>query len=80
MDTFACNDEQCCNADHHSDIDSLYMHIVNSLFNSGIRFFGANERNHHRTVPGWNKHVADLHALQEVVMRGGGIVASHITV
>ena len=30
MDTFACrpNDEQCCNADHHSDIDSLYMHIV----------------------------------------------------
>ena len=31
VDTFACNDEQCCNADHHSDIDSLYMHIVNSL-------------------------------------------------
>ena len=22
VDTFACNDEQCCNADHHSDIDS----------------------------------------------------------
>ena len=62
VDTFACNDEQCCNADHHSDIDSLYMHIVNSLFNSGIRIFGANERNHHRTVPGWNKHVAELHA------------------
>ena len=32
VDTFACNDEQCCNADHHSDIDSLNMHIVNSLF------------------------------------------------
>ena len=46
VDTFACNDEQCCNADHHSDIDSLYMHIVNSLFNSGVRIFGANERNH----------------------------------
>ena len=58
---FACNDEQCCNADHHSDIDSLYMHIVNSLFNFGIRTFCANERNHHRTVPGWNKHVAELH-------------------
>ena len=26
VDTFACNDEQCCNADHHSDIDSLYAH------------------------------------------------------
>ena len=38
------------------------MHIVNSLFNSGIRIFGANERNHHMTVPGWNKHVAELHA------------------
>ena len=62
MDSFACNDEQCCNADHHSDIDSLYMHIVNSLFSSGIRIFGANERNHHRTVPGWNKKVAELHA------------------
>ena len=62
VDTFACNDEKCCNADHHSDIDSLYMHIVNSLFNSGIRIFGANERNHHRTVPGWNKHVAEVHA------------------
>ena len=62
LGSFACNDEQCCNADHHSDIDSLYMHIVNSLFNSGIRTFGANERNHHRSVPGWNKHVAELHA------------------
>ena len=50
------------NADHHSDIDSLYMHIVNSLFNSGIRIVGANERNHHRTVPDWNKHVAELNA------------------
>ena len=38
------------------------MHIVNSLFNSGIRMFGANERNHHRTVLGWNKHVAELPA------------------
>ena len=38
------------------------MHIVNSLFNYGIRTFGANERNHHRTDPGWNKHVAELHA------------------
>ena len=54
VDTFACNDEQCCNADHHSDIDSL--------FNSGIQICGANERNHHRTVPGWDKHVAELHA------------------
>ena len=61
MDSFACNDKQCCNADHHSAIDSLYMHIVNSLFNSGIPIFGVNERNHHRTVPGWNKHVAELH-------------------
>ena len=39
-------------------IDSLYMHIVNSLFNSGIRIVGANERNHHKTVPGWKKNVA----------------------
>ena len=37
MDTFHYNDEQCCNADHRSAIDSLYMHIANSLFNSGIR-------------------------------------------
>ncbi len=43
VDTLACNDDQCCNADHHSDIDSLYMHIV-------------------RTVPGWNKHVAEFYA------------------
>ena len=38
VDTFACNDDRCCNADHHSDIDSL--------FNSGIRIFGANELVH----------------------------------
>ena len=58
MDAFACIDEQCCNADHNSDIDSLYLHIANSLFNSGIRIFGASEHNHHRTISGWNKHVA----------------------
>ena len=62
VDSFDCNDEQCCNSDHRSDIDSLHMHIVNSSFNSGIRIFGANERNHHRTVPRWNKDVAELHA------------------
>ena len=64
MDNFACNDEQCCNADHHSDIDSLHLHIAKSLFNCGVRqrIFGAKEHNHHRTVPGWNKHVAELHA------------------
>ena len=28
VDTFACNDEQCCNADHHSDIDSLYIYTL----------------------------------------------------
>ena len=66
MDSFECNDEQCCNADHHSDIDTFYMHIVNSLFNSGIRILGANERNQQMTVPGWNKHVAEPHATARI--------------
>ncbi len=64
VDTFACNDEQCCNANHHSDIVSLYMHIANSLFNYGIRVGGANERNHHRTVPGWHRTTMVLNSMQ----------------
>ena len=28
MDTFACDNEQCCNADRHSHIDSLKLPIA----------------------------------------------------
>ena len=64
VDTFACNDEKCCNANHHSDIVSLYMHITNYLFNYGIRVGGANERNHHRTVPSWHRTTMVLNSMQ----------------
>ena len=56
------------------NIDSLFLEIANSV-QFRCMHFCANEHNPHRTVPGWHKHVAELHA-----MARGCYVASHITV
>ena len=47
VDTFACNDEQCCNADHYSDIDSL---LLNSMRRQEVVMWGGEIVANHITV------------------------------
>ena len=58
----ACSDMHCCNANHLSNIDVMYMHIVNCLHDSSLSTFGDKVRKSQRIVPGWNEHVSELHA------------------
>ena len=54
-----CNNINCKNAEHYSDIFRLYEKIVNCLNNDSNYFI--KEKRKQSVRPGWNEYVHELH-------------------
>ena len=59
-DTLECNDVNCMNQHHVTELNSLYRTIIDAL-KVAILPLVKERRSHPNSHPGWNEYAADLH-------------------
>ena len=60
-DAFLCNNYQCNNENHRSQLICAYNFIVNEFKNASAEFTIQNKERKYKPIPGWNDDVKQLH-------------------